>query len=69
MRKKQGMSRELKTEENQEAFQFQQIFKLLLFRSVVLNLFFHRAALLWSKCKSHGPHACHLHITSSIQTN
>ncbi len=35
---------------------------------VVLNLFFHRAAL-WSKCKSHGPHACHLHITSSIQTN
>ncbi len=37
-------------------------------RSVVLNLFFHRAAL-WSKCKSHGPHASHLHITSSIQTN
>ncbi len=35
---------------------------------MVLNLFFHRAAL-WSKCKSHGPHACHLHITSSIQTN
>ncbi len=24
-------------------------------------------AALWSKCKSHGPHACHLHITSSIQ--
>ncbi len=37
-------------------------------RSVVLNLFFHRAAL-WSKCKSHRPHACHLHITSSMQTN
>ncbi len=37
-------------------------------RAVVLNLFFHRAAL-WSKCKSHGPHTCHLHITSSIQTN
>ncbi len=37
-------------------------------KSVVLNLFFHRAAL-WSKCKSHGPHASHLHITSSIQTN
>ncbi len=37
-------------------------------RAVVLNLFFHWAAL-WSKCKSHGPHACHLHITSSIQTN
>ncbi len=38
------------------------------FSPVVLNLFFHRAAL-WSKCKSHGPHACHLHIMSSIQTN
>ncbi len=37
-------------------------------KPVVLNLFFHRDAL-WSKCKSHGPHACHLHITSSIQTN
>ncbi len=37
-------------------------------KAVVLNLFFHRAAL-WSKYKSHGPHACHLHITSSIQTN
>ncbi len=37
-------------------------------KSVVLNLFVHRAAL-WSKCKSHGPHASHLHITSSIQTN
>ncbi len=35
-------------------------------RPVVLNLFFHRAAL-WSKCRSHGPHACHLHITSPIQ--
>ncbi len=38
------------------------------FISVLLNLFFHRAAL-WSKCKSHGPHSCHLHVTSSIQTN
>ncbi len=37
-------------------------------KTVVLNLFFQQAAL-WSKCKSHGPHACHLHITSSIQTN
>ncbi len=26
-------------------------------------------AALWSKCKSHGPHACRLHIKSSIQTN
>ncbi len=33
-----------------------------MFKSVVLHLFFHRAAL-WSKCKSHGPHACHLHIS------
>ncbi len=32
MRKKQGMSREVKTEENQEAFKFQQTFKLLFFR-------------------------------------
>jgi len=38
------------------------------FISVVVNLFFHRAAL-WSKCKSHGPHSCHLHVTSSIPTN
>ncbi len=45
-------------------------FGLLVWHSnpVVLNLFFHRAAL-WSKCKYHGLHACHLHITSSIQTN
>ncbi len=37
-------------------------------KPVVLKKKFHRAALC-SKCKFHGPHACHLHITSSIQTN
>ncbi len=33
------------------------------------STFFFLRAALWSKCKSHGPHACHLHITSLIQTN
>ncbi len=36
--------------------------------AVVLNLFFHRAAL-WFKCKSHRLHTCLLHIMSSKQTN
>ncbi len=33
------------------------------------STFFFYWTALWSKCKSHGPHACHLHITPSIQTN
>ncbi len=36
--------------------------KVLESGAVVLYLFFHRATL-WSKCKSHRPHACHLHST------
>ncbi len=40
----------------------------VLFRPVVLNLFFHRENF-WSKCKSHGPHACIDDVICKWQTN